>query len=212
MSKIKLLSINGNVEKELEVTADLFVETPHKQAMFDSVIAENAAERQGTHSTLTKGEVRGGGKKPWRQKHTGRARTGSTRNPHWTGGGVAHGPKSNRNYLKKVNAKVRLLAFKSALTVKLNENNFLGLVANSKLETPSTKAMVSFVKNANLENKKVLLVLNELENNNIKKSSDNLQKLTTKKWNQVSVRDVMHANVVVFAEEVFANYAGKVSK
>lgn len=211
MAKIKLLSIDGNFAKELEVTSDLFVEVPHKQAMFDSVLAENAAERQGTHSTLTKGEVRGGGKKPWRQKHTGKARTGSTRNPHWIGGGVVFGPKPNRNYNLKVNAKVRLLAFKSALTIKLNEGKMLGLVANSDLETPSTKKMVNFINNANLENQKVLLVI--VDNfSNIKKSTNNLQKVTTKLWYQVSVRDLMHANVVVVAEEAFTNYARKVSK
>lgn len=207
MAKIKLLSISGNVEKEIEVTSDFFVEKPNKQAMFDAVIVENAAERQGTHSTLTKGEVRGGGKKPWRQKHTGRARTGSTRNPHWKGGGVVFGPKPNRNYTKKMNAKVRLLAFKSALTVKLHESNLYALAANPTFEKFSTKAVVSFVNNANLQNKKVLLALKESNSTTqmIQKSSNNLQKVTTKLWKQVSVRDMMYADVVVVDELVFSN-------
>lgn len=211
MAKIKLLTIDGNVAKDLEITSNLFVEEPNKQAMFDVVISENAAERQGTHSTLTKGEVRGGGKKPFRQKHTGRARAGSTRNPHWTGGGVAFGPKPNRNYTKKVNRKVRLLAFKSALSLKLMEHNLFGLEANTKLEVPSTKKIVNFISNANLVDKKILFVLDE-NNENISKSANNLSKVVSKKWSQVSVRDILHSNVLVVAEEAFANYARKVSQ
>ncbi|MCV3743606.1 50S ribosomal protein L4 [Ureaplasma sp. ES3154-GEN] len=204
MNKIKLLSIDGSLlDANFEVTADLFVEKVHKQAMFDAVLSENAAERQGTHSTLTKGEVRGGGKKPWRQKHTGKARTGSTRNPHWTGGGVVFGPKPNRNYAKKVNQKVRLLAFKSALTLKLQKEALYALAENAALEVPSTKKMVSFLNNANLSNQKVLLALSE-SNTNIAKSSANLPKVIAKKWNQVSVRDVMNANVVVVAQDMLA--------
>lgn len=79
--KINLLDIQGNLVKTIEINNDIFLEKPHKQAIFDSIICENASLRQGTHSTLTKGEVRGGGKKPFRQKHTGRARSGSIRNP-----------------------------------------------------------------------------------------------------------------------------------
>ncbi|MCV3753876.1 50S ribosomal protein L4 [Ureaplasma zalophigenitalium] len=204
MNKIKLLSVDGSLlDANFEVTADLFVEEVHKQAMFDVVLSENAAERQGTHSTLTKGEVRGGGKKPWRQKHTGKARTGSTRNPHWTGGGVVFGPKPNRNYAKKVNQKVRLLAFKSALTIKLNNQALYALDANAALEVPSTKKMVEFINTANFQNQKVLIALND-KNENIAKSSANLQKVIAKKWNQVSVRDVMHANVVVVAQDMLA--------
>ncbi|MCV3728411.1 50S ribosomal protein L4 [Ureaplasma miroungigenitalium] len=204
MNKIKLLSVDGSLlDANFEVTADLFVEEVHKQAMFDVVLSENAAERQGTHSTLTKGEVRGGGKKPWRQKHTGKARTGSTRNPHWTGGGVVFGPKPNRNYAKKVNQKVRLLAFKSALTIKLNNQALYALDANAALEVPSTKKIVEFINTANFQDKKVLIALND-KNENIAKSSANLQKVIAKKWNQVSVRDVMHANVVVVAQDMLA--------
>lgn len=210
-TNIKLLNIDGTSSKNIDVTANIFVEKPNKQAMFDCVISENAAERQGTHSTLTKGEVRGGGKKPWRQKHTGRARTGSIRNPQWTGGGVVFGPKPNRNYIKKVNAKVRILAFKSALTIKLNNNALFALDATAKLEKPSTKAMVQFVKAANFENQKVLIISNSNENN-IQKSTNNLQKVETKLWNTVSVRDLMHAQVVVASEDTFGMYESNFNK
>lgn len=205
MAKINLLNINGSIIKTIDLDSQIFIETPNKQAIFDCIISENAAERQGTHSTLTKGEVRGGGKKPWRQKHTGRARTGSTRNPHWTGGGVVFGPKPNRNYTKKVNSKVVKLALKSALTLKLMNETIYGLEQNSKLEKPSTKNMVEFINNANMSNKKILFIIDNLENN-IQKSTNNIQKVEAKLWNTVSVRDIVNANIIVVDESVFKKY------
>ena len=101
--KVKLINLKGEVIKEVGFNKDLLVAKIAKQAIFDTVIAEQASKRQGTHSTLTKGEVRGGGRKPFMQKHTGNARQGSIRNPQWVGGGIVFGPKPNRNYNKKVN-------------------------------------------------------------------------------------------------------------
>lgn len=202
MASIKLYDIAGKSKGNIIVDESLFVKKPNQQAMFDCVIAEQASQRQGTHSTLTKGEVRGGGKKPWRQKHTGKARTGSTRNPHWVGGGVAFGPKPNRNYTKKVNSKVFKLAFKSALSIKLKDELLWGLDDKASLDKPSTKAMVAFLENANLQNKKVLFITNQEDN--IKLSTNNIPKVTTKVWNKVSVRDLMHTYVVVAQEGVFA--------
>lgn len=196
--KIKLFDIDGNDKGTVAFDTALFIEKPHKQSMFDCVIAENAAERQGTHSTLTKGEVRGGGKKPWKQKHTGKARTGSTRNPHWVGGGVAFGPKPNRNYLKKVNSKVFKLAFKSALSLKLSADSILALVDKVDLKKPSTKTVVSFLNKLNLNDKKVLFITNDVDNLNL--SINNIEKATSKKWNSVSVKDLMHAKVIVLQE------------
>ena len=165
---LKLLKFNDKSTKNIDVTDAIFVEQPNKQAIFDCILCENASLRQGTHSTLTKGEVRGGGKKPWRQKHTGRARTGSIRNPQWRGGGVVFGPKPNRNYEIKVNAKIRILAFKSALTLKLKNDNLFALDNNIKLEKPSTKLACEFIKNSKMSNKKVLVVTNNDATNIIK--------------------------------------------
>lgn len=204
-TSIKLFNLEGKSTNSIDVNSNLFVETPNKQAIFDCVISENAAERQGTHSTLTKGEVRGGGKKPWRQKHTGRARTGSIRNPQWTGGGIVFGPKPNRNYLKKVNSKVRILAFKSALTLKLNNNNLFALDAKSSLKTPSTKSMVKFIDALGLKSQKVLIISNSNENN-IELSTNNLPKVNTKLWSKVSVRDLLNANIVIACEDTFNFY------
>ena len=211
LTSIKLFNLEGKSTKNIDVNKNLFVETPNKQAIFDCVICENAAERQGTHSTLTKGEVRGGGKKPWRQKHTGRARTGSIRNPQWTGGGIVFGPKPNRNYLKKVNAKVRILAFKSALTLKLNSNNLLALDSKVELKKPSTKSMFKFISTLGLGTKKVLIISNS-DSNNIELSTNNLPKVTTKLWNKVSVRDILNANIVIACEDTFNFYNDQFEK
>lgn len=208
---LRLLKFSGKSTKNIEITEDLFVETPNKQAMFDCVVCENAAQRQGTHSTLTKGEVRGGGKKPWRQKHTGRARTGSIRNPQWRGGGIVFGPKPNRNYTIKVNSKVRILGFKSALTLKMTNSNLYALDKETSLEKPSTKAVCEFIKKENLENQKLLIITNT-DSFNLIKSTHNLAKVEAKQWNQVSVKDIMNANIVIAFEDTFAEYANQFNK
>lgn len=205
MKKISLLDISGKTNSTIDITDSIFVDKPHKQAIFDSIICENASLRQGTHSTLTKGEVRGGGKKPWRQKHTGRARTGSIRNPHWVGGGVALGPKPDRNYTKKVNTKVHRLAMRSAFTLKLMANELHALQASAKLDKPSTKAMANFVKTAKMDSNKVLFIVDSHENL-IQKSTNNLRRVETKLWNQVSVKDIVNANTLIVSETVFKKY------
>ena len=197
-NNVKLVNLNGEVVKEVPFAENLLVDKINKQAMFDTVIAEDASRRQGTTSTLTKGEVRGGGKKPFMQKHTGNARQGSTRNPQWVGGGIAFGPKPNRNYIKKVNNKVIHLAFKSALTEKVH-NNMLALLNVTKMNKPSTKTISKMLKKLELANKKVLFVLEQKDNLN--KSIKNMPKAIAKLFNQVSTRDIMHANYVIIDEK-----------
>ena len=197
-NNVKLVNLNGEVVKEVPFAENLLVDKINKQAMFDTVIAEDASRRQGTASTLTKGEVRGGGKKPFMQKHTGNARQGSTRNPQWVGGGIAFGPKPNRNYIKKVNNKVIHLAFKSALTEKVH-NNMLALLNVTKMNKPSTKTISKMLKKLELANKKVLFVLEQKDNLN--KSIKNMPKAIAKLFNQVSTRDIMHANYVIIDEK-----------
>ena len=191
---VKLVNLNGEVVKEVPFSENLTVVKINKQAMFDAVIAEDAARRQATASTLTKGEVRGGGKKPFMQKHTGNARQGSTRNPHWVGGGVAFGPKPGRNYTKKVNSKVTHLAFKSALTEKV-QNNMLALLNESVMNKPSTKVVNNMLKKLELNKKKVLFIL--AQQDNLVKSIKNMPKACAKLVNQVSTKDIMHANYII---------------
>ena len=197
-NNVKLINLSGEVVKEVPFAENLLVKKVNKQAMFDTVIAEDASRRQGTASTLTKGEVRGGGKKPFMQKHTGNARQGSTRNPQWVGGGIAFGPKPNRNYIKKVNNKVIHLAFKSALTEKVH-NNMLALLNVTKMNKPSTKTISKMLKKLELANKKVLFVLEQKDN--LTKSIKNMPKAVAKLFNQVSTRDIMHANYVIIDEK-----------
>lgn len=193
--KVKLINLKGEVIKEVGFNKDLLVAKIAKQAIFDTVIAEQASKRQGTHSTLTKAEVRGGGRKPFMQKHTGNARQGSIRNPQWVGGGIVFGPKPNRNYNKKVNAKVVHLAFKSVVTEKYNDEKIY-LLEDTSIKKPNTKTVAQLLKKLNVYGKKVLFIINK-ESDVLNKSARNINKVAIKKFNQVSTTDVMNANILV---------------
>lgn len=193
--KVKLINLKGEVIKEVGFNKDLLVAKIAKQAIFDTVIAEQASKRQGTHSTLTKAEVRGGGRKPFMQKHTGNARQGSIRNPQWVGGGIVFGPKPNRNYNKKVNAKVVHLAFKSVVTEKYNDEKIY-LLEDTSIKKPNTKTVAQLLKKLNVYGKKVLFVINK-ESDVLNKSARNINKVAIKKFNQVSTTDVMNANILL---------------
>src|SRR5437879_7712572 len=114
MAKVEVKNLDGETVKELELVDEVFATPPNQSLLWEATKVYLASQRRGTHSTKTRGEVRGGGKKPWRQKGTGRARAGSIRSPLWSGGGVVFGPKP-RDYSKKINAKVKQLAFSRAL-------------------------------------------------------------------------------------------------
>ena len=185
MSKLNLINIDGQSVKEINF--ELPTDKVYNQAMFDQVLAENAGNRQGTHSTLTKAEVRGGGKKPLQQKHSGNARQGSIRNPHWVGGGVAFGPKPNRNYTLGTTKQVSKKAFDSALLVKMN-NKTLFVIEDQKISKPSTKIATKLFKALKIDGQKNLIVTsNNKESLNVIKSFANVNKTAAKKFNQVSV-------------------------
>lgn len=192
---VKLINLKGEVLKEVAFNKNLLVSKVAKQAIFDTVIAESAAKRQGTHSTLTKAEVRGGGKKPFMQKHTGNARQGSIRNPQWVGGGIVFGPKPTRNYKKKVNDKVIHLAFKSVITEKVNAN-VIYLLDDAKIAKPNTKTVANLLKKLEVYGKKVLFVLNDKQESFVK-SARNINKVVVKKFDQTSTTDVMNAKVLI---------------
>ena len=137
MANIEVKDAAGKKVKDLELAAGVFEIEPNMAVMHEVVTAQRASWRQGTSNTLTRGQVSGGGKKPWRQKGTGRARQGTIRAPHWTGGGVVFGPHP-RSYAKKVNSKVVKLAMRSALSDKLADGE-LTVVENLEFEKPSTK-------------------------------------------------------------------------
>lgn len=192
---VKLINLKGEVLKEVAFNKNLLVSKVAKQAIFDTVVAERAAKRQGTHSTLTKAEVRGGGRKPFMQKHTGNARQGSIRNPQWVGGGIVFGPKPTRNYKKKVNDKVVHLAFKSVITEKVNLNNVY-LLDEAKIAKPNTKTVANLLKKLEAYGKKVLFILNDIQELFVK-SARNINKVVVKKFDQTSTTDVMNAKILI---------------
>ena len=179
--QIKVFNNAGDEVDSYTINPALFVEKIHNHDMFLDVIAQAAGKRQGTHSTLTKGEVRGGGKKPYKQKHTGNARQGSIRNPHYVGGGVAFGPKPNQNYKIDLNRKVHRLALKSAYTKRINEDKVVAIVNDIDLKGISTRKVQEFLTKINENARNFLLVLTS-ENGNINflLSAHNIHNLTTK--------------------------------
>lgn len=164
MPVLNIYKLDGSQAGTLELNNEIFGIEPNKTVMHEVLVAELAALRQGTASTKTRAEVRGGGRKPFRQKGTGRARQGSTRAPHMVGGGVVHGPKP-RNYEKKVNKKVRKLALRSALAAKIN-NGSLIVLDDFALETPKTKTFVNFSNAVSLTGLKQLYVINDFTTDN----------------------------------------------
>ena len=204
MNSVKLLKdLLGNTEEVELKNNKLFIKEINTQELFNSVLVANANERQSTASTLTKAEVRGGGRKPYKQKHTGRARQGSIRNPHYVGGGRAFGPTPEKNYTLKQNSKAYKLAFKSAMTLKLNEKG-LNLLSNKiEMKKPSTKTISKLLKKVSYDNKKILFVINETKNENFLKSCQNLEKVVSKTWNQVSAKDILNSDIAVIQEDAF---------
>lgn len=200
MSKSKLIKLDGSTT---DITLDkvLFDGELKKQAIFDSVLAENASMRQGTHSTKTKAEVSGGGRKPWKQKHTGKARQGSTRNPHWVGGGVAFGPKPNRNYTLKVNRKVNKQALHSAFISKKNDTLMLENI--KPMDKPNLKNVIKIFSMNSLESNKTLVVLDSFDENFIK-SCQNLKNVNIKMWNQISTRDILNNKNILIEENAIS--------
>lgn len=158
MPVVKQVNLKGEVVGDYELSDSVFGAPVHVPAMHQVVVAQLANRRVGTHNTKDRGDVRGGGRKPWRQKHTGRARAGSIRSPLWVGGGVAHGPHP-RDYSQKVNKKVRRLALRSALSLKVRDEKML-VLENFDMDKPKTKTVVEFL--SLIENpKKPLFVLHE---------------------------------------------------
>ncbi|ATZ20652.1 50S ribosomal protein L4 [Mesoplasma coleopterae] len=197
--ELKVLNVQGQEVKTISLNDSVWNVAPHKQAIYDTVISQQAALRKGTKKTKTRAEVRGGGKKPWRQKGTGRARQGSIRAPHWRGGGVTFGPTPDINYKKSVNKKVRALAFKSALSIKASEQNLV-IVDKFDFAKPSTKEMISVMKNLQIDDQKTLIITKENEELVIK-SSSNIKGVKTLPSIKLNVFDILNATKLVMTEE-----------
>lgn len=156
MATIEMKDASGKKVKDAELSAAVFEIEPNVHVMHEVVRSQRAARRQGTHDTLTRGQVRGGGKKPWRQKGTGRARQGTIRAPQWAGGGTVFGPHP-RSYAFKVPAKVVKLAMRSALSAKLADGEIV-VVDQLSFEKPSTKQAAEALKNLGLEGRVTIIV------------------------------------------------------
>lgn len=197
MSKLELLNLNGEKVKDIKLNDNVFGIVPNDIVLHDAIVLALASERQGTHSTKTRAEVSGGGRKPWRQKGTGNARQGSIRAVQWRKGGIAFGPKP-RDYSKKQNRKVRRLALKSALSYKAKDKEIV-VLENLKLETNKTKEMVNLLTKLNLVNSKVLLVVEELDEN-VCLASRNLGNIKVVLPTEVNTYDIMNADKMVITE------------
>ncbi len=199
MPKVQVLDMNGAKVNEIELADAIFGIEPNAVVMHAAVVNYLANQRQGTQSTLTRTEVRGGGRKPWRQKGTGHARQGSIRAPQWRHGGVALGPKP-RDYSYSLNKKVKRLALKSALSSKVLDNGLV-VVDNFAVENYKTKAVVNSLKALNV-NKKALIVMPEVDNKVIK-SANNIPGVKTTLVNTLNVYDILnHDNMVVTVDAV----------
>ena len=180
----------------VELDTEIFGIEPNVPVMHQVVTAQLAARRAGTHSTKTRAEVRGGGAKPWKQKGTGRARQGSTRGPHWVGGGVAHGPKP-RDYSERTNKKMKRLALRSALSDRAAEGNVM-VVSEWGFDAPSTKAGKAALAELGVSGK--VLVVTGRGDELVWKSLRNLPEVQLLTSDQLNTYDVLVNDYVVFTE------------
>lgn len=196
MAKVALLNQKAENVGEIELNDAVFAIEPNNQAIFDMVLLQRASLRQGTHKVKGRSEVRGGGKKPWRQKGTGRARQGSIRAPQWVGGGTQFGP-TPRSYTFKLNRKVRRLALRSALSQKVLDNEFTAL-NDLAFDSIKTKNMVEVMKAFN-DPRKALVVVDEL-NDNVALSARNLPNVKLLDAKHVNVYDILNSTNLFMTE------------
>jgi large subunit ribosomal protein L4 len=207
MLKLNVLNLEGKPVGEIELAAEVFGIEVNKQAIFDAVIMQRASLRQGTHDVKNRREVRGGGRKPWRQKGTGRARQGSIRSPQWRGGGIVFGP-TPRSYAYKLNRKVRRLALKSVLSQKVLDSALM-IVNTLEFAAPKTKDFIKVMDALKLENKTMFVVSADEEFDNAFLSLRNLPNVMLLSVDGLNVYDISNADVLVFTEAA-AKYAGEV--
>ena len=198
MKKVELLNLKGEKVKDINLNEEIFGITPNNNVLNDAIILTMASLRQGTHKTKNRSEVSGGGRKPWRQKGTGRARQGSIRAVQWVGGG-RYGTPVPRDYSKKQNRKERIIAIKSALTEKV-ANKELIVLEKLEVKTPKTKDMLSILESLKVADKKVLLVVKEFDDNLIL-ASRNLQNVVLILADEINVLDVVGTDVMVITED-----------
>ncbi len=197
MPRVNVYNMQGDQVEQIDLNEDIFGIEVNQHVVYEVVKNQLANKRQGTQSTKTRAEVRGGGRKPWRQKGTGRARQGSIRAPHWTGGGVTFAPKP-RDYSYKVPKKVKRLAMKSALTSKVLENEII-VIDELKLDAPRTKDMVNVLNKLSADRKALIVTLNP--ENNVIRSANNIPNVQTTVVGNLNVYDILKYNSLIITKE-----------
>lgn len=197
MPKVSLYNVSGEQVGDLELCDSVFGIEVNQHVLYEVVKNQLANKRQGTQSTKNRSEVRGGGRKPWRQKGTGRARQGSIRSPQWKGGGVVFAPKP-RDHSYKLPKKVRKLAMKSALSSKVSNEEIL-VLDSLNLESPRTKDIVNMLKNNN-STKKALIVMADKDENVIR-SAKNIQGVETTLVNTLNVYDILRHDLFIITKD-----------
>ena len=201
MAKVKLFKQDGSQAGEVTLNDAVFAIEPNEHAVYDVILQQRASLRQGTHSVKNRSAVRGGGRKPWRQKGTGRARQGSLRSPQWVGGGQAFGP-TPRSYAYKLPRKVRRLALRSALSDKVANENLV-VVEELAFDTPKTKEFQNVLTNLDVDTK--VLVVIDKDNENAVRSARNLANVTIVDENNVNVFDLVNNEKVVMTQSALSN-------
>ena len=197
MKKNNVINVKGEKVSDITLNENVFGIKPNDAVLYDAITLAQASQRQGTADTKTRSEVSGGGRKPWRQKGTGRARQGSTRAPHWYHGGVVFGPHP-RTYGKKMNRKERVLALKSALSYKVKENEII-ILDELNVKTPKTKDMIKLLNDIKAP-KKTLIVVDELSDNLIL-ATRNIPKVELLEASEINVLDIIGADGLVITKK-----------
>ena len=200
MANVSVYNMEGNEVGKIDLSDAVFGVEVNEHLVHMAVVAQLANKRQGTQKAKTRSEVRGGGRKPWRQKGTGHARQGSTRAPQWTGGGVVFAP-TPRDYTIKLNKKEKRAALKSALTSRVQENKFI-VIDELKMDEIKTKTFQNVLNNLNVN--KALVVVGE-DSENVVKSARNIPAVKTAYVNTINVYDILKYNTVVASKAAVAN-------
>ncbi|MBQ2642372.1 MAG: 50S ribosomal protein L4 [Eubacterium sp.] len=196
MAEVSVLNMKGSEVGKIKLNDDIFGVEIKENLVHKAVVAQLANSRQGTQKAKTRSEVRGGGRKPWRQKGTGHARQGSIRSPQWTGGGVVFAP-TPRDYSQKMNKKEKRIALKSALTSRVQEGKFI-VVDEIKFDAPKTKDFAEMM--SNLKTEKALVVLNDNDVNTVK-SASNIPTVKTANTSTINVYDILKYDTVIVTQD-----------
>lgn len=204
--QITVLDTKGKALNKMTLDESVFGITPNTLVMAQYERVFNANQRQGTSSTKTRGEVSGGGKKPWRQKGTGRARHGSSRSPIWRHGGITFGPKP-KSWNLNLPKKFKRLAILSALSKKVTDKNLI-IIDELNLKTPNTKKLIQILKAIKVDTRRLLIVL-DTNDMGIRKSASNIDGVTTALWENLNAHEVLLARNIVILKNAVQNLQGK---